>query len=245
KPAKRALEVLFDVGTLMVAERQKFQRRYDLAERVLPDTVDTREPDARELGRFLVRQSLKTQGVAPLDEIRWGRGNRDAVERGLNDLVSSGEAVACEAEGSGGDLHYALSEVLDEGVRRGRKARDVHILSPFDNAVIQRRRLKRIFGFDFKLEAYFPADKREYGYFCLPILWGDRFIGRVDAKADRKQKVLVLKALLFERGLKDPDEVIPPLGEKLREFAKFNGCEEVVVEGVRPKKLLSRVRRET
>ena len=245
KPAKRALEVLFGAGKLMVAERRKFQRLYDLTERVLPDSVDTREPDASELGRFLVRQSLKTQGVAPPGEIGWHRGHRAAVESGIEDLVASGEVLVCEVAGLEGEPHYALAEGLDGRAPRVRPRQEVHILSPFDNAVIQRVRLKRLFGFDFRLECYMPAEKRTHGYFCLPILWGDRFIGRLDAKADRKEKVLVVKALLLERGVKDHDEVIPQLGEKLRAFAGFNGCEEIVVEDVRPRKLLGRVRRET
>ena len=245
KPAKRALEVLFGAGKLMVAERRKFQRLYDLRERVLPDTVDAREPDASELGRFLVRQSLKTQGVAPLGEIGWHRGNRAAVEEGIEDLVASGEVVVCEAAGSEGEPCFALAETLDGRAPRGPARQEVHILSPFDSAVIQRVRLKRLFGFDFRLECYMPAEKRTHGYFCLPILWGDRFIGRLDAKAVRKEKVLVVKALMFERGVKNTDEVIPRLGEKLRAFAGFNGCEDIAVEGVRPKRMLAKVRRET
>jgi uncharacterized protein YcaQ len=148
-------------------------------------------------------------------------------------MQASGEIVPLEIAGIDSYQAYALASALEAlPVRIGRK--QLHILSPFDNLVIQRERLQRLFGFDYQIECYVPQPKRQYGYFCLPILWGDRFIGRLDAKADRKAKVLRLLNLVFEPGFSDFDEMLPALVEKVRAFAAFNGCEQVEVERVSP-----------
>ncbi len=91
-----------------------------------------------------------------------------------------------------------------------------------------------MFDFDCKLECYFPAAKRRYGYFCLPVLWGDRFVGRMDPKADRKRKVLLLRNVLFEPGFGRCEELLLRLAAALRSFAAFNGCEQIVVQKARP-----------
>ena len=86
----------------------------------------------------------------------------------------------------------------------------LHILSPFDNLVTRRRELERYFGFKYRLEAYLPEAKREYGYFALPVLYGTRFIGRVDTKADRKSKTLIVRKLTFEPDFTDYDAGLCP-----------------------------------
>ena len=103
----------------------------------------------------------------------------------------------------------------------------LHILSPFDSMVIWRDRIKSLFGFDYKLECYTPAAKRKYGYFCLPVLWGDRFIARLDAKADRKTKTLIVHKMIFEGDFKDHAEVMAPLADKLWSFAAFRRCSAI------------------
>ena len=99
-----------------------------------------------------------------------------------------------------------------------------------------RGRKQALFGFACKLECYTPAAKRRWGYFCLPILWGEEFIGRLDPKADRKKRTLIVKALLFEPGFTDLDALLEPLAAKLRDFAAFNGCDRIAVERVEPAK---------
>jgi len=245
KPAKRALEMLFDSGRLMVTERRNFQRVYDLTERVLPSGTDTSAPTAKELARFELRRALAAHGVATAGGARWSRGGGKAAAEAIEDLIASGQAVRVEIEGLGDEPYYALTKDLAAAKKLRRRTRKLHILSPFDNLVMERGRLKRLFdGFECKLECYFPAPKRRWGYFCLPILWGDRFVGRLDPKADRKARTLLVRKLMFEPGFRGHEDVIPPLAAKLKDFAAFNGCERVVVEKTRPAKVRPRLRRE-
>ena len=230
KPAKEALEWLFHAGQLMITERRSFQRIYDLTERVLPPGVDTTPPQPDEMARFVVRRVLGRQGFAAPDSIRWGWRRSDAVDAAIGELIDAGEIVRVAVEGLERD-HVALASALEAMPRRtGRRGkRPLHILSPFDSLVMNRGRLRALFGFDCKLECYMPEPKRRWGYFCLPILWGDEFIGRLDAKAERKPKTLTVRKLMFEAGFKDFDAMLSPLAAELRAFAAFNGCERVAV----------------
>lgn len=241
KPAKHALEVLFDVGELMVRERRNFQRRYDLTERVLPADANTTEPDSREAARFMVRRTLAAQGVSALDG--WWIRKRKGVSQALGELVDSGEVTPVDIRGRDVKPHYALTEALEQSAERRRGRKPLHILSPFDNLVMKRDRLKTLFDFECKLECYFPAHKRKYGYFCLPILWGDRFVGRLDPKADRRQGTLIVRKLMLEPSFKDHDAVLPAIADRLGAFAAFNECPRIVVEETAPRKTRAPLRR--
>jgi len=169
KPAKRALETLFSMGKLMVTERRNFQRIYDLTERVLPADTDTTEPDWDEVGRFVVRRTLASHGVGSSHDIRWGSGRwRKVISDAIEELHDSGEVTRVEVEGLDGDDYYALIEIIEETSDQSQDRMGLLILSPFDNLVISRHRLKRLFDFEYALECYLPASKRRYGYFCLP-----------------------------------------------------------------------------
>ena len=171
KPAKRALEMLFDAGLLMVTERRRFQRIYDVAQRVLPPDVDRSMPSAGEMGRFIVRRVLSAKGFAAARDLRWGWHGSPAAGSALGELVEAGEVVPVRVRGMDGESYAMASAVADARARAGK--RQLHILSPFDGAVLDRRRTATLFGFDCKLECYLPEPKRRYGYFCLPVLWGD------------------------------------------------------------------------
>ncbi|MSS72814.1 MAG: winged helix-turn-helix domain-containing protein [Candidatus Latescibacteria bacterium] len=243
KPAKRALEVLLSTGELMVAERRNFNRLYDLTERVLPSSVDTTTPTPEEVARFVVRRLLGSLGIASVGDLRWEISDRKGVSGAIREMVDAGEVTPAEVEGVEGEGFYALTEALEASSRRGQRLTPVHLLSPFDNLVIWRRRLKKLFGFDYTIECYVPAPKRRYGYFCLPVLWGDRFVGRLDPKADRKGKTFIVRCLAFEPGFEDEDGLLPALAEKLRTFAAFQGCERVVVERTAPGKMKAALKR--
>ena len=235
KPAKQALEFLFDCGELMVTERRHFHRIYDLTERVLPSGVDTTVPTPQEMARFTIRTVLGRDGFARPEAIGWGWRRSPAVDGALAEMVAAGEVVKVAIQGWEGE-HCALASALEALPRRARRRKRLHILSPFDGMVMGRGRKQALFGFACKLECYTPAAKRRWGYFCLPILWGQEFIGRLDPKADRKKRTLIVKALLFEPGFADLDAVLAPLADKLRDFAAFNGCDRIVVERVEPAK---------
>ncbi len=122
--------------------------------------------------------------------------------------------------------YYARPELLD--ARHATNAARVRLLSPFDNAVIQRDRNVALHEYDYQIECYVPAPKRRFGYFCLPILYRDRFVGRVDCKAHRKQRRLDLVHLHIEREIRDREQFLRSVRRaRCREFAEFNECDEV------------------
>ena len=236
RPAKVALELLFWRGDLMIAERRSFQRVYDLTERVLPSGVDTTMPDAGELGRFLVRRALMAYGVAQAraiaDHIRGG--SRELIGDAIAEMVEASVVVPVTLEGDDDAEFFALAGSLEAAAEPDPTPARVHFLSPFDNLIIQRDRLARLFDFAYTLECYLPATKRQHGYFVFPILWGDRFVGRMDPKAERKKKTLVIRSLRFEAGFEEFDWFLPQFAAKLAEFARFNGCRRITVEEIEP-----------
>lgn len=118
----------------------------------------------------------------------------------------------------------------------------IRLLSPFDNSIIHRDRVKQFFDFDYKIECYTPKEKRQFGYFCLPILFGDTFIGRVDCKAHRKEKEFELIHLHIENTKIDIELWINPFLELVKNFATFNNCENLKLTKVSPIKLTDKIR---
>jgi uncharacterized protein len=229
KPAKRALEQLFMQGDLMVSSREGFQKVYDLTERVLPANVDTSLPTLDEIAAHLLDSALRAHGFASPKEItylRRGAALRKALRTQIEARVSDGALVPIGA-------HYARPELLDATVPRVPSR--VRLLSPFDNAVIQRDRNVSVHDYDYQLECYVPAPKRRFGYFCLPILYRDRFVGRVDCKAQRASRRLDLLHLHLEREIPDRDRFIAAFAEAATAFAAFNDCVEVRAVDVSPR----------
>jgi len=248
KPSKRALELLFWQGDLMIVERRNFQKVYDLTERVLPATVDRTQPSDAECGRFQVRRALRALGVARDREIVdfVKVVERPVVRAALGELVENREVVPIEIEGRSEQACYALAERL-EGARpvgaNGDPKRRVSLLSLFDGLVIQRPRTSWLFDFDYTIECYVPEPKRKYGYFVLPILCGDRLVGRLDPKADRKTGRLIVRGLWMEADFDPDEEFLELLGNALARFAAFNSCSAVSVEKASPAKLRGAVSR--
>jgi len=244
KPAKVALELLFWRGELMVTERRNFQRVYDLTERVLPPEIDTSQPTQTELGQFLVRRALAAFGLAQpreiYDHIRAAKPS--VIAQAITELVESGEVVPIKIENNNGD-YYTKPEILEKAHRLQSTQSVLHFLSPFDNLVIHRQRLKHLFGFDYALECYLPTDKRQFGYFTLPILWGEKLVGRLDPKADRVSKKLIIRNLAFEPQFQGFEGLLPVLATHLQAFARFNRCQAVVLERLSPASIKSDLER--
>ncbi len=225
KPAKQALEQLFMQGELMVSGREGFQKIYDLAERVLPDWVDTRHPSMEEYAGYLIDTTLAAHGFATqktITYLRKGQALREAISEQLVARVKAGNLTTIKLGDN--STAYANPELLES--RAPHTSATVKILSPFDNLVIQRERGREIFGFDYQIECYVPQPQRQFGYFCLPILYRDRLVGRVDCKAHRNQQKLELKSVHIEQ--KVDDEFPHRLDSALQSFAAFNGCSEVL-----------------
>lgn len=232
KPAKIALEQLFMEGLLMVKERRGFQKVFDLTERILPSHIDTRFPDPVEYGSYLALRAIDAHGIATKEEMGYLRKakRKKTIIEALSQMQEEGIIMPLKLHEQ---VYYTRPEYLDKLPLRLPK-KQLHLLSPFDNTVIQRKRLSSLFDFEYQIECYVPAPKRKYGYFVLPILWGDEMVGRIDLKAERKQKKLLLKNLVFESELTIDDTLLTALGAKLKALAQFNGCESLVVERTFP-----------
>jgi len=225
KESKRALEQLFMEGKLMIAKRQGFQKVYDLTERVLPKKVNTRLPTEKEYAEYLVTKTIRANGLAAKNEIGYLRSHaKPAVSKMLSEMQEAGLIIPMQITGMGNEIFYTSQQSLDRA-EHTKATKAVRILSPFDNCVIQRARLKNLFDYDYTIECYVPEPKRKYGYFCLPVLYGDTFVGRIDCKAERTEQILYVKAMFYE---KKPTAVLKAEVKKgLQNFAAFNGCMEV------------------
>lgn len=223
KPAKLALEQLYMEGDLMVKNRQAFHKLYDLTDKVLPADVVTSVPTTGEFCRHLIYRYLDSQGLGNAENIAYLRkGLKPEVQLHLDEMVSEGGLIKVIVQQQ---KYYALPKSLS--LLNNRLMKQVHILSPFDNLVIQRKRLKELFDYDYQIECYVPASKRKFGYFCLPILYGGEFVGRIDCKAYRKQKVLQINTIYQEKKIKNKEQYQDKLNQSLQKFAEFNQCEEL------------------
>lgn len=226
KPAKKALEQLFMQGDLMVSDRAGFQKTYDLTERVLPSHVDTRMPDMAEFSAHILEQQLRSHGLVSLKGLTYQRRNaalRAAVKALVNDRLAQGTLEQIRL--GNGDVFIVEAGALERPLARLKNR--VVILSPFDNSVIQRERLKALFSYEYQIECYVPAAKRQYGYFCLPLLYRDEFVGRMDCKSHRKDRLLEIKSLHMERDGLDEESFVAAFAEAVAGFCQFQGCDTV------------------
>jgi uncharacterized protein YcaQ len=237
-PEKIVLELLLWRGDLMVVERQGFQKIYDLAERVLPNWVDTSFPTDLEVGRYVVKRALRAYGLATEKEIRTflHEVKNGTVQAGIQSFLEEGSIQVVEIDSLPGECYYMAVESLENTLIPSTAAREVHILSPFDNLIIQRARIAKLFDFQYSLECYLPAGKRAYGYYVMPILYGTQLIGRLDPKADRKTKTFLLRGIYFEESFQ-PDEIFfNRLVLRILEMMKFNGCVRVELGFIKPER---------
>jgi uncharacterized protein YcaQ len=191
KPAKIVLEALWDKGVLVVAGRESFQRRYDLAERVIPRAIlDVPAPDEDETLRTLALLAVRARGALTEPAIRehWRlKGGRARLHHHVLALVDEGLLREVHADDGGPPFYVDAEAELD-----GDPAPPV-LLCPFDNLLWDRPLLERLFGFRHVIEVYKREHERAYGYYVLPLLAGDRIVGRADLKADRAEGVLHVK----------------------------------------------------
>lgn len=236
KPAKRALEQLFMEGDLMVKDRQGFQKTYDLTHRVLPQWVNTEVPTVDALAEHLLDQQLRCHAMVTLKGLTYLR--RDpALRHAMLSCVQAHQASGAleVVQLDSGEQLYGRAGFLDQRIPRPSNA--LRILSPFDNVLIQRPRLKSLFGYDYQIECYVPAAKRRFGYFCLPLLYRDHFVGLVDCKAHRGTGVLELKHVHITHHHFDSHAVLEAFVTRLGDFAAFQECASIEVTAVSPKRL--------
>lgn len=230
KPEKRTLEVLFTAGELMIARRHNFQRIYDLAERVHPSWHDGHLPPLEEVRRSFVLQAVRALGLARAawipDYHRTRRPHPDPAA-----LAEQGLLLRARVEGWRDPVYiHPDHAMLARQAEEGRLApRLTTLLSPFDPIVWDRRRALELFGFDYRLECYTPAQKRRYGYFTLPILRRGALVGRVDAKAHRKAGEFELRSVHLEPGVRISERLVEDVAGAVQRCARWHGCSRVRV----------------
>lgn len=231
KPEKRSLEVLFTIGELMVARRHNFQRIYDLRERVHPAWKDQRDlQDQLACRRQQVLLAVRALGVAKAswisDYFRMGKLNAAIAPA---KLAQQGLLLTTRMADWDEDLyvhpdHAGLLQLALDGKL---KATTTRLLSPFDPVVWDRKRASELFNFDYKLECYTPAPQRRYGYFTLPILRRGALVGRIDAKAHRKEGVFEIKALHLETEVRISQALAIDVATAIKNCALWHRCPEV------------------
>lgn len=234
KPEKRSLEVLFTTGELMVAKRHNFQRIYDLRERVHPQWNDKKHLKSQfECQRMLILHAVRALGICKANWIAdyFRMGKLDARNHPTQ-LVKEGLLLPVTIENQE-HVFYAHPDrlpLLQRAADQQLKATATRILSPFDPVVWDRKRAIELFDFDYKLECYTPAPKRRYGYFTLPVLRNGALIGRIDAKAHRKEGVFEIKSLHLEDDVRISRSLATDLGKTLREFANWHACSDIQLQ---------------
>ncbi len=242
RPSKLALERLHLEGRLVTSRKGNFQKVYDLPENIIPGDIDMTMPTGEEFARHVIRRVLKALGIANAKEITFSSRyvrNSMSIKTELEKLVGAGEVCRVEVTGLKGSPLYMLSEY------KGRKislSGETFILSPFDVLNFYRHRLRDFFDFDYQVECFVPYAKRKYGYFSLPVLIGDTFVARMDSKADRKQRTLIIHNLHFEQ-VKLTKSMVVKVCDAIKAFAKFNRCDEAVITKSNDKALLKTIQK--
>lgn len=247
KLEKRCLEAWFALGELMVLRRDRFQRVYDLTERVRTRHPDGPAPEsAAHARRQMLARSVHALGIAKsswvADYFRLTRVTRDE----LDNLCDHGELMRVVVRGWDqiAYVHRAHSDLLKR-VAAGRiRASRTTLLSPFDPVVWDRRRAREMFGFAYTLECYVPASRRRYGYFVLPILHRGQLVGRLDAKAHRREGVFDIRSIHLEQTVKLSSSLVAALARAITQCAHWHGTPTVSVQTGQPDVLVVRLRAE-
>jgi uncharacterized protein YcaQ len=246
KTEKRALESLFTAGELMIARRQKFQRVYDLRERVLPGWNDNQLPLIEEVRRELALKAVRALGITTA---RWVSDYFRTPKRetllAVKALADEGAILTVEVEGwkEPAFVHKDNQKLLKAAMAGRIELELTTLLSPFDPLVWDRERARVVFNFDYRLECYTPAPKRRYGYFTLPILRRGALVGRLDAKAHRKEGVFEIKSLHLEPNVRASREFIDDLAAAICECAAWHKTLEVIVRQSEPPGVAARLQK--
>ena len=261
KPATHALDYLWMRGRTLVASRRHFQKRFDLAERVLPELGRVEPLPREEFRRWHLCRSLHAMGAATEADLRlylsFPRLELAERRRALQALLASGEVVEIAVEDDAGRWYALAADVplLAAAGRRG-PPRGTALLSPFDSFLWHRERTRRLFGFDYRIEVYTPGPDRVHGYYCLPIFHDGQLIGRLDPKLHRSARRLEVRRVHFEPwfagagappaaswGPVDRDAALAGTATALRSLATFVGADAVAVGRVAPALLAAPLRR--
>jgi uncharacterized protein YcaQ len=236
KPEKRALEMLFSAGELMVARRERFQRVYDLRERVHTAWDDAQLPSVAQAQRTLMLRSIQALGIVTArrvpDYYRLPKQSAALVP----ELAREGVVFAVQVDGwkEPGYVHTENRELFENAAAGELRFPLTTFLSPFDPLIWDRARAKQVFDFEYSLECYTPAPKRKFGYYVLPILRRGRLVGRMDAKAVRADEVFEVRRLALEENARYGAALVSDIAAALREIAEWHGTPEISLGRVEP-----------
>jgi uncharacterized protein YcaQ len=218
KPSKRALQLAFHVGKLTVSERSGMLKTYEIMDRHFGWDKPPRKATEKQVIDYLLDRALRSQGLVSLDSACHLNARRKPMLRlTIENRVKQGKLLPVAIGGAGKVEHWALPETVADIPPA---AAGVHILSPFDPLVIQRKRLKMFFGYEHLFEAYVPKEKRIYGYMGLPVLVDGDIVAVLDLKADRSRRELLLQAWTWVGpGRSTAHKRV--IEEKLHSFAEF------------------------
>lgn len=234
--AKVALEHLYNVGELAIANRINFQRIYDVRDRVLPEWVDRAEPSAAEAHRQLLELAMRAFGVcAPGQVGSYFKFTPTEARPYVRELIDNGTFVRIQGELADGKAHELLVHrehlpLLDAAADGALRVRRTTFLNHFDSLFRARGRDRAMWGFHQKLECYTREPERVWGYFCLPILNKRNLVGRFDPKLERKTGLLRIKALYLEPGVKPSDRLAASVARAMRDFMRFHAATDLAIE---------------
>jgi len=229
-PAKTALEYLWRTGEIAVVRRQGFQKVYDLSERVIPECHFCEEISTENFIHWSCANALDRLGFASARDIAAFWDGVSLVE--VKDwIVGQGNAlVEVEVETANGEtprMCFAWHDYKTRMDEAGEAPSRLRVLSPFDPLLRDRTRAERLFGFRYRIEVFVPAAKRQYGYYVFPLLEGNRLVGRIDMKADRKSSTLNVIALWLECGIRPSAGRISKIEAEIQRIRKFANLETV------------------
>jgi uncharacterized protein YcaQ len=219
KPAKRALELAFYKGLLTINARSGMLKSYELANRHFGWDRPPKAASEAEVLKYMLDRALRTQGLVSLDSICHLDASRKApMKLEIEARVKRGTLLSVALEGAGRVEHWAKPAALETTTEPAKDL--VHILSPFDPLIIQRKRLSLVFGYDHRFEAYVPKAKRLFGYFALPVLIGDQIVAAIDLKTDRSRKQLSIQHWTWVGGGQSKSRK-RKIEEELHRFERF------------------------
>jgi len=227
KPSKRALQLLFYEGRLTISERNGMLKTYELMTRHFGWDKPPKGASAREVTAYLLDRALRAQGAVSLDSIcHLDAPSKAAVRRLIEARVRRNEVVPVALEGAGKQEHWTEPATLEHA---GDTAPElVHILSPFDPLIIQRKRTHLFFDYEHRFEAYVPKEKRVFVIFALPVLVGENIVAALDLKTDRKSKKLLVQKWSWVGAGKPRDarkDLKHRIEEELHRFEQFQLAE--------------------
>tara|TARA_R110000868_G_scaffold70618_1_gene207311 strand:+ start:6655 stop:7863 length:1209 start_codon:yes stop_codon:yes gene_type:complete len=230
-PSKTALEHLWRTGELAIVRRDGFEKVYDLSTRVIPDDLREARPTRKQTIDWAAYTALTRLGFATHQELAafFALISIAEAKAWAAAALKRGDIIEVSVTGDDGSSKpaFAFPGIEAELAAANAPHREVRFLSPFDPAIRDRKRTLRLFGFDYTIEIFVPEKKRKYGYYVLPIMEGDRFIGRADMKAHRGDDRLEVKGLWLEKGIKLDKARKQSLETALAELGQFTGATRI------------------